>query len=380
MVIVGGFIEVKNMENMYYNPLRRVAVSIHVDDPFIVAKDEEGHEWTHKFMNENFDTKGENRLTVGKEIDYCSMEINLLPNGDITLTNAAKIDKFLEDAGKTDIIPTKQPPMTKGSLKAALTQDTPLTDEENTARLGDNGRFGWLAQTTHVGLVVATSIAQGLPAIEGTKAVSEQMYQWIKAHRRDGLISKSGVHTGLYSSGDADWGGMHSITGETRSRTAEYHEYNGMCIDAHSSLQKTISSKYCGPEEPLLVATSSGNAETISAGATLSRAMHLSYLAEELGLPIERPLKIGIDANAAMGFLQNTGGGGRMKHLDIRLDWIQQARDRSIAEFVKESTDEINADFFSKLHDRVDFNKKYARIAYIPDDIDNLQGQGSDQA
>ena len=98
------------------------------------------------------------------------------------------------------------------------------------------------------------------------------------------------------------------------------------------------------------------------------------------GLHIERPLKIGIDANAAMGFLQNTGGGGRMKHLDIRLDWIQQARDRSIAEFVKEGTDEINADFFSKLHDRVDFNKKYARIAYIPDDIDDMQGQGSDQA
>ena len=42
------------MENMYFNPLRCVAVSIHVDDPFIVAKDEEGHEWTHKFMNENF--------------------------------------------------------------------------------------------------------------------------------------------------------------------------------------------------------------------------------------------------------------------------------------------------------------------------------------
>ena len=47
------------------------------------------------------------------------------------------------------------------------------------------------------------------------------------------------------------------------------------------------------------------------------------------------------------------------------------------AEFVKEGTDEINADLFSKLHDRVDFDKKYA---YIPDDIDNLQGQGNDQA
>ena len=81
-----------------------------------------------------------------------------------------------------------------------------------------------------------------------------------------------------------------------------------MTIDADSSLQKTIASQYCGPEQPLMVANSSGNAETIAAGATVARAMHLGYIAEELGVPVEHPLRVGIDANAAMGFLQNTGG------------------------------------------------------------------------
>ena len=79
--------EVKNMENMYYHPFKHVAISVHVDDPFIVAKSEESHQWTHEFMDANFDTKGINRLRVGVEIDYCSMEVNLLENGDITLTN-----------------------------------------------------------------------------------------------------------------------------------------------------------------------------------------------------------------------------------------------------------------------------------------------------
>ena len=68
-----------------------------------------------------------------------------------------------------------------------------------------------------------------------------------------------------------------------------------------------------------------------------------------------------------------------MKHLDIRLDWIQQARDRSIAEFVKESTDEINADFFSKLHDRVEYDRIYGQVAYIPADTIKLEGEGSDE-
>ena len=364
MVMVGGFMEVKNMENMYYHPFKHVAISVHVDDPFIVAKSEESHRWTHEFMDTNFETKGINRLRVGVEIDYCSMEVNLLENGDITLTNYAKCMKMLEDAGMSDVLPTTMPPMTKSSLKAALTLDEPLSESENSARLGDNGRFGWLAQTTHLGLVVATSIAQGLPAVQGTKKVSAQMYAWVKAHAGDGLISKAADKSGLASTSDSDWAGMHSITGETRSRNGECHKYNGMVIDAHSSLQKTVSSEYT--EVEAMIATSSGNAELIAASGPTTRALHLSYIAEELGLPIERPIQVGLDANAALGFLDNTGSSGRMKHLDIREDWIQQARDRTIVEFHKEPTEEIDSDFFTKLHDKTAFDTKYARLAYIP--------------
>ena len=104
----------------------------------------------------------------------------------------------------------------------------------------------------------------------------------------------------------------------------------------------------------------------IAASAGLGRGLHIGYIAEELGLPVPKPIRIQIDATAAIGFLQNTGGAGRMKHLDIREDWIQQARDRTIVEFHKEPTEEIDSDFFTKLHDKTDFDTKYARLAYIP--------------
>ena len=64
-----------------------------------------------------------------------------------------------------------------------------------------------LAQTTHIGLAVATSIAQGLKPIQGTKKVAEQIYAWIQAHKSDGLISKCSDNSGLGISSDADWAG-----------------------------------------------------------------------------------------------------------------------------------------------------------------------------
>ena len=365
MVMKGGFREVMNMENMYYHPLWKVVVSVHVDDPLIVAIDEDGHELTHDFLDDQFDTKGRNRLTHDKQIDYLSMEISLSADNDIIITNRAKCEKMLADAGMSECLPTTQPPMTKQSLKQALENNEPLSDEENTARLGDNGRFGWLAQTTHLGLAVATSIAQGLQPTQGTKRVAQRMYQWVQAHKGDGLISRADDESGFSISTDADWAGMHSVTGEVRSRTGVMIQYNGMPILWYTGLQKTIATQWS--DEVAVIATSSGHAETHAASDTLVRALHVTYFAEEIGVEIPRPIRIEIDANAALGFLNNTGGATRMKHLDIRSGWIQQLRDRSIAEFIKVDGKLIAANFMTKLLNRVEFDQEYKRLAYIPE-------------
>ncbi|OUT61652.1 MAG: hypothetical protein CBB71_04060 [Rhodopirellula sp. TMED11] len=372
MIMVGGFVEVKNMENMFYHPYMQTAVSIHVDDPLIVNKTEEGYEASHDFLEENFDTKGRNKLEMGKEIDYLSMEITLNSDYDIVITNRAKSLKFLADAGMSDCYTTTKPPMTKASLKAAMAFDTPLSEIENTARLADNGRFGWLAQTTHIGLVTATSIAQGLPPIEGTKQVAKSMYQWLKTHCGDGLISRSGVRTGLEVCTDADWGGLHSVTGEVRSRTGVAISYNEMLVDQYSGLQKTIASHYheWDEDEPRLqyeqhIATSTANAEVVAAAEGIGRALHITYIGSELGIPMPEPIQIDIDASAAIGFLENTGGSGRMKHLDIKAGWIQLARDNSVVQYNKVDGKTIKANFFTKLLDKTEFDREYAALAYM---------------
>ena len=81
---------------------------------------------------------------------------------------------------------------------------------------------------------------------------------------------------------------------------------------------------------------------------------------------VPRPLIIYIDATAAIGFIENTGGGGRMKHLDIKDGWIQQLRDRDIADYWKIDGPINLADFFTKLNDRVVYYQQYEQIQYIP--------------
>ena len=107
-----------------------------------------------------------------------------------------------------------------------------------------------------------------------------------------------------------------------------------MPIDWYTGLQKTIVLNWT--EEVPHIATSSANAETVAAADSLQRSLHLSCIAKELQLNVPHPLIIYIDATAAIGFIENTGEGGKMKHLDIfKEGWIQLLRDRDIAEYWK---------------------------------------------
>ena len=164
-------------------------------------------------------------------------------------------------------------------------------------------------------------------------------------------------------SSDSDWAGMHSVTGEVRSRTGTMIRYNGMPIWWYTGLQKTTSSQWYDGLTLSEIATSSANGETLAASDTLVRGLHVTYVSEELNISVPRPIIIDIDANAALGFLNNTGGGGRMKHIDIREAWIQQLRDRDVVTFNKVDGKLIKANFMTKLLDKLEFNKELARLA-----------------
>ena len=378
MIMKGGFREIKNMENMYYHPERDIRTCIFVDDPLTSAPGEDNHEWFHKFMSEEFDIKGVDRLTPDTPVDYLSMKISMDPSGTIYLTNEDKIDLFLQESGFEDIEPTKYPPLTKAKLKTAYQQDEPLDEAEIKEFQQNRGRVNWIAQTTHPVLSTASSIFSGMPTIQGTKQVAKEIFAWLQAHKKDGIIIEAGNNDGLEVHVDSDWGGMHSVCGEVRSRSGILIRVNKVPVYWKSSLQKVTSTQFdpeldpdtsVGQEE---IATSSGYGETLAGADATTATLHIGYVADELGAPFPKPNIINIDATAAKSFFENTGGASKMKHIDIRSKWVQLVRDRHQFEFAKVDGTKNPADTFTKLLDRPEFDPYHRELMYT--DADQLRG------
>ena len=166
---------------------------------------------------------------------------------------------------------------------------------------------------------------------------------------------------------DADWAGLFDLSGgqELRSRTGIQITYDGMPITCKSYFQKCSSTNFKPGLDYTdeLIATSSADSELHAAKDALSEAMHLRFVAEELEIPVADKIIIGIDAGAALGFIKNTSTcSSNLKHINLRLSWVQQMRDRSVVEFEKVPGTENPADLFTKLQGLKVFQKMEAKL------------------
>ena len=100
------------------------------------------------------------------------------------------------------------------------------------------------------------------------------------------------------------------------------------------------------------IALSSCEAEGVAAQDGTKRALHMMYVAAEMGVPTALPIKINIDASAFIAFSQNIGV-GRMKHLDMRSKWIGQVRDRRTVEFLKVDGELNESDYLTKIFEKL---------------------------
>ena len=96
----------------------------------------------------------------------------------------------------------------------------------------------------------------------------------------------------------------------------------------------------------------------------LKAALHADFVMEELDIPRPGTIEIGVDATAAMGFANNTANAGRMKHIDVRLDWVKLLRDRNIARFVKVPGVENPSDFMTKILLAIEFARQQAELVH----------------
>ena len=75
----------------------------------------------------------------------------------------------------------------------------------------------------------------------------------------------------------------------------------------------------------------------------------MQYMADELSDTDTGVIDIYVDATIAVAFANRTSGNGRMKHIDIRSDWVKRLRDADKVRLVKIPGESNPADFMTKI-------------------------------
>ena len=99
---------------------------------------------------------------------------------------------------------------------------------------------------------------------------------------------------------------------------------------------------------------SSGEAESYALSECIRWALHLKYIGEELSIEMPDRPTVQSDASAALGFAGKTDGTGKMKHIDLREDWVRDLKSNDIIR--TKVPGELNqADAFTKILPLSDF-------------------------
>jgi hypothetical protein len=76
--------------------------------------------------------------------------------------------------------------------------------------------------------------------------------------------------------------------------------------------------------------TSSAAAETYAAGVATQSILGLSYVADELNMTMALPMELRLDATAALAFMTSTATRSKMRHIDLRSEWVAILRDKQV--------------------------------------------------
>ena len=214
------------------------------------------------------------------------------------------------------------------------------------------GAAQWLAATTTPAIATAVSILASLTKNrpKGSLEAIYKLFKFIKGIQKYCLISRADCNSGIQVSSDADWAGMYTWIGELRSRTGILVTYDGMPITWRSCYQQCKGTEVKPATAPQdLIATSSAESEIYAAADAAKIGKHLMYVCQETDIPHPDKVTINIDAGAAMGFIQNTGTIGRMKHIDLRQGWLNTLRCRHELVWHRIPGEQNPADFFTKI-------------------------------
>ena len=150
---------------------------------------------------------------------------------------------------------------------------------------------------------------------------------------------------------DADYAGNHEEQNKRRSQNANVITVDGTPIHWCS---KVSSVAFAHPSIGEAHADmSSGASEVYAAGNAAQDLLHFSYCIDEMGLTectnFPKPMTLLMDNTVAEVFTNDTAFKSRLKHIDVRQEWVKCLRDKSIIIPAHVPSEDNLADLFTKI-------------------------------
>ena len=371
-----GFVQGKNEPCLFRHPELDVTLATYVDDLLAlgpranVAK-------VMDMVAERFKCKDTVWLGEGQPLDHLGMcFFETKTHTCLSMSNYIDIMVKKLDVDVTSGRMPVQP------FTSPITDLTPLTPAQGQFLMTACGMIGWLAGTGRPDLRFSHQcISQHMASPNrGALQAVIQAVRYASATRDLCLMQPKGTgHLWCHYS-DSDHAGNTEPQNNRRCQLG----FVSMCGDVPMAWGSKTTSVRFGPESDAAEGScpsfgkphaaggiprchpdigdlhpdvSSGAAEIYAASVALNEILHLSYIAEEMGASMDKPLHIKIDNTAAIAFANGRVRRSKLKHIDVRQEWVQALRDHSVVQAEYVNTKSNKADFFTKILDNETFLK-----------------------
>ena len=374
----GGYEEGKNDPCLFYHNRLGVSLATYVDDMAVRGARAQAEE-AFQAIQARFKCKSVHWLTRESALDHLGMTFFQTDKGTY-LSMENYIEAMVVRLGlKVDFGRHQKLPMS-----APITDYTPLSKDDAKWFQSATGMLGWLAGTGRCDVKLCHSRISAYMAnpCKGALKAALQAVTYC-AHNKDLCLFQpfEGSAEWVHFS-DSDHAG-NSEPGAKRKSQLGYVSMCGRAPIGWGSKSTSVNfddrlaaiAESCTPSrnspwqkrvkigdptchrnlQGLHPDMSSGAAEIYAASVSLTEILHLSYLMEEMGHQMDPPFRIKVDNTAAIAFSEGKVRKSKLKHIDVRQQWVEWLRDRSLVKLEYVNTKLNLADFYTKILDTETF-------------------------
>ena len=356
-----GFIRGENEKCVFYHPDRDLLLLLYVDD-CLVDGEEEDIKWIFDRLDSEYDCKEAEWLSIEDSLDYLGMEISM-DEDYIYLSMRKYISDTLKLLNFEDIKPVATP-----IHKEIFSDGMVLDYKKRKLFMTAVGCLGWLVNTGRPDVAYAHSrIAQHManPTEQAWQAV-RHVFAYLKGamdfvlrsplYKETALsVRKDSTPTSWQFFCDSDFAGNHEEQNKRRNQNGYIALQNEAPVDWSS---KVSSVAFAHPDIGESHADiSSGAAEIYAAANATYDILSLSYASSEMAINFPSPIDLQMDNSTAEVFVNDTAYKTKLKHIDVRQEWVRTLRNKKILRPVHVDTKINVADLFTKILPKHDFNR-----------------------